>query len=80
MGFLKKLLQSIKEPAVIDLGTKEDKNKCYIVGFTYGGSHIDSTLVMVEPSGELVTELQETESWLEASGEIGKISNFVFSK
>lgn len=34
MGFLKKLFQSISEPAVIDLGTKEEKNESQLIDYT----------------------------------------------
>ena len=56
------------------------KVKCYWVGYTHDGITTDSTVVMVEPSGELVTDYDETIYWLEVSEEIGKISNFYFSK
>lgn len=56
------------------------KVKCYWVGYTHDGITTDSTLVMVDPSGELVTDYDETIYWLEVSEEIGKISNFYFSK
>lgn len=56
------------------------KVKCYWVGYTHDGITTDSTVVMVEPSGELVTDYDETIYWLEVSEEIGKISNFYFSR
>ena len=56
------------------------KVRCYWVGYSYDGITTDSTLVMVEPTGELVTDYEETEYWLEVSGEIGKISNFIYSR
>lgn len=56
------------------------KVKCYWVGYTYDGQKVDSTVVMIEPSGEIITDLDEHSSWFDASEEIGKICNIVYSR
>lgn len=55
------------------------KVRCYWVGYTYDGKTVDSTAVMVEPTGELVTGLGELNAWTEAADEIGRVSNVIFS-
>ena len=56
------------------------KVKCYWIGYIYKYStEVDSTLVMVEPTGELITDMQEREDWLNTAGELGKIANIIYS-
>lgn len=53
------------------------KVRCWWVGYTYDGKNVDSTVVMVEPSGELLTETDELENWWDASNEITTEGNYV---
>ena len=54
------------------------KVRCWWVGYTYDGVQVDSTVVMFEPTGELVTNSEETKAWFDAMDEHGRIANAVF--
>jgi hypothetical protein len=54
------------------------KVRCYWVGYTVDSQTVDSTVVMIEPTGELVTHTDELRAWFDAMGEYGKIANVVY--
>lgn len=54
------------------------KVRCWWVGYTYDGVQVDSTVVMFQPTGELVTNSEETKAWFDVMDEHGRIANVVY--
>ncbi len=54
------------------------KVRCWWVGYTYDGVQVDSTVVMFEPTGEFVTNSEETKAWFDAMDEHARIANAVY--